>query len=535
MIATSLPASRGLYATRRDLRLDAAALAGLIILAAIVAFLRVKISVVPQEDAAMLLRYSQHVAEGHGIVWNVGDGPVDGATDFLFMLLVAAVKYFGAGLEKSCHIVGLVAHLLTVAVVYMAVRRWGPRGRAFPMLAAAYIALGPGVGYIAAGFGTTLFGFAGALTGAAFLASLEHDDQRSAVRVFALSGVVLGLARPEGAFLALFLAIARLGLAASQRRIRIASDFLLIFGGLGSIYFLWHWIHFGHPFPNPLYIRATHGSHITSLRDATKSTAHLLLPLAPAWAAALRWGNRRRVVWFSVPLIAFVLLWIVISHSMNFLLRYQYPLLPLTCVLAGGLLRDIAAIQRTARLVLTPVALALGLWTVTSLHPGGLFGWRATLLRSGVPAARATNIPYQIATTLACFHGYTMVTHEAGILPLYSGWRAIDAWGLNDPVIARSGLTEAYLDQNHPALVSFIFYGTSDPKNSFGARWDQMITLLRRYVTRRGFTLAAAFGDSPNTGLMFYVDPHVERAPEIVDALRRINFATDLAPLPSAR
>jgi len=37
----------------------------------------------PEEDAAMLLRYSKHFAEGRGIVWNVGEPPVDGATDFL--------------------------------------------------------------------------------------------------------------------------------------------------------------------------------------------------------------------------------------------------------------------------------------------------------------------------------------------------------------------------------------------------------------------------------------------------------------------
>ena len=32
----------------------------------------------------MLLRYAEHLAAGHGIVWNLGDPPVDGATDFLY-------------------------------------------------------------------------------------------------------------------------------------------------------------------------------------------------------------------------------------------------------------------------------------------------------------------------------------------------------------------------------------------------------------------------------------------------------------------
>ena len=45
----------------------------------------VDFTIPPFEDAAMLMRYAQNFAGGHGIVWNIGEHPVDGATDFLFM------------------------------------------------------------------------------------------------------------------------------------------------------------------------------------------------------------------------------------------------------------------------------------------------------------------------------------------------------------------------------------------------------------------------------------------------------------------
>src|ERR1700678_4625821 len=48
--------------------------------------------IVPMEDASMLLRYSQNLARGHGIVWNVGEAPVEGATDFLYMLVVGVTS-----------------------------------------------------------------------------------------------------------------------------------------------------------------------------------------------------------------------------------------------------------------------------------------------------------------------------------------------------------------------------------------------------------------------------------------------------------
>ena len=49
----------------------------------------------PYEDAAMSMRYAQNVAEGHGIVWNIGEQPVAGSNDFLFIILVGGLKFIG--------------------------------------------------------------------------------------------------------------------------------------------------------------------------------------------------------------------------------------------------------------------------------------------------------------------------------------------------------------------------------------------------------------------------------------------------------
>ena len=45
---------------------------------------------------------------------------------------------------------------------------------------------------------------------------------------------------------------------------------------------------------------------------------------------------------------------------------------------------------------------------------------------------------------------------EAGQLPLYSEWRVVDTWGLNDPWIAHNGaITDSYLDRQKPHLIMF--------------------------------------------------------------------------------
>ena len=47
----------------------------------------------------------------------------------------------------------------------------------------------------------------------------------------------------------------------------------------------------------------------------------------------------------------------------------------------------------------------------------------------------------------------SMVTTEAGTLPYYSGWEAVDAWGLNTPTFAHRPITPADVEAAAPTLI----------------------------------------------------------------------------------
>jgi hypothetical protein len=118
----------------------------------------------PFEDAAMLMRYAEHLAQGRGIVWNVGEAPVDGATDFLFMTSAAALIKSGLSTGRAIRILGLAAHVLTVVLVY-GVNRWIWKAGVLPsLLTAMYLAVGTGLWYVAAYFGTPFFALFASLT-----------------------------------------------------------------------------------------------------------------------------------------------------------------------------------------------------------------------------------------------------------------------------------------------------------------------------------------------------------------------------------
>jgi len=77
---------------------------------------------VPFEDAAMLLRYAQHLADVHGFIWNIDEAPVDGATDFLLTVVVAGLTVLGAPVEVAARFIAMVGWLATIAVVYFTAR-----------------------------------------------------------------------------------------------------------------------------------------------------------------------------------------------------------------------------------------------------------------------------------------------------------------------------------------------------------------------------------------------------------------------------
>jgi len=108
----------------RFLKSDLMVLIFLSVFISFIAFEFVDFTIAPFEDAAMLMRYSDHFAHGYGIVWNIGEKPVDGATDFLFMFFLGLLVKVGIPLEFATQSIGFSSHVITVWIVYIASRKF---------------------------------------------------------------------------------------------------------------------------------------------------------------------------------------------------------------------------------------------------------------------------------------------------------------------------------------------------------------------------------------------------------------------------
>lgn len=507
------------------------------------AFTFIDFTIPPFEDAAMLMRYAQNLAGGHGIVWNIGEPPVDGATDFLFMVASAALIKLGFTVGQAVRGIGFASHLLTVLVVYWTNRRIHNGNVPLSFLSGLYLAVGTGLSYVSAYFGTPFFALAAASTWTLGLLLMKEENPRFWLSLaFALSGLVTGLIRPEGVILASLMLFSVIVMRMSEgplsiwerARVRGVFSIIVIFGAvflvLGGAYFLWRWNYFGYPLPNPFYKKGDEGWKWDSFQHSLLNALRLCLPMVFAFILGFRSKETTKTaIAYLIPILGFAIAFGLISDEMNYGARFQYAIVPIALMswipLVSGIkfdwLNQLSAKERGAYLV-AGVALFAGLIYYSWFQNCFLALYQQSCDR---PYERDGRL--EMAQMLADYRGkgYVIATTEAGLIPYYSGWTAIDTWGLNDPFIAHNGsITVEYLDKYKPHIIMFHdYYSPLVPPKlteaNLAQRWFSMTILLKTYAEENGYVLAAVFGDSPYDTHYFYVRPDFEDSKNLIERI----------------
>jgi hypothetical protein len=214
-------------------------------------------------------------------------------------------------------------------------------------------------------------------------------------------------------------------------------------------------------------------------------------------------------------------MWVLLSNENNHFYRFQYAVVPLVLMTVPALANGITIVLGTpgpdlrarvsplrfrVALTLSAVLATLG----TMLYSSHIFdyysateqGMRTFALRLQPLAAR----------------GYTMAVTEAGALPLYSQWNAIDALGLNDAWIAHHHyLDRDYLDRTHPELIMVHidsnFPGEFAPGGLTHLPTERNVfynaEFLNYYAASHGYTLAAIWGSDPCNLHLYWVQPNI--------------------------
>lgn len=150
------------------------------------------------DDAFISYRYAQNLVAGDGLVFNVGEA-VEGYSNFLWTLLLAAAQLLGVSPEQSSVALGLLSYAAILGVLGWGSARAAGDGAWLPVGALCYAGVLHGRIFATSGLETSLF--TALLTGGA-LALVEARGQRG----YALAGLLAALGlltRPEGGLLVL--------------------------------------------------------------------------------------------------------------------------------------------------------------------------------------------------------------------------------------------------------------------------------------------------------------------------------------------
>jgi hypothetical protein len=494
--------------------------------------------ILPMEDASMLLRYSQNVARGHGIVWNVGEHPVEGATDFLYMLLIGVVsRVTKADVRLVAEVILFVSHVASVLLLYVGLRRLY---RAPTLLAVGFsVLLGAGIGYhyVDTAFSAPFYALFALATWYVGTVCIQTGVTWQRAAWFGVLGFITGLIRPDGVILAgLMLCSTLYGVQTgwAERR-RLIVCFVGIFAVFGGAYFAWRLHYFGYAFPNPFYIKRTGGPQPVLLKLSSRAMVEMLLPVLPfvAFGVRSRAALRQLTIWL-ITVAPFTAVWMFISGDNNHFSRFQYVMVPLSMLALGGLAAEWWHEQETtpadgsrARALRVPLGGVLAVMVVGGVYYNmHLYLPRPPFSNRGAQDLAARLKPY-------ASKNYSMVMTEAGDLPFYSEWRAVDAIGLNDAYVAHHDhqLSDAYLDSYHPEIIMYRVWGEGLSVGEFRMQLgqgdvatDNVLTkvdgMLDHYARKHGYVLAAVLGARHCVADTYWVRSDFEDRDAILSAIR---------------
>jgi hypothetical protein len=412
----------------------------------------------PSEDAFILFKYVENFVHGFGIVYYPGGPHAEGATDFLWFLILSGLRIAGVDVAVAACLVGAAGAWVACYLCCELVRRSKLSGP----IAFVFGCLGLGVVYVnsvIAGY----FGFSAMFYASAFLAlaCLVTWGERAIVWVPPLA-LAVALIRPDGVVPCVLFGV--LGFVRACRFglwLRYAAWSSVVLG-TGAAYYAWRLDYFGLPLPLPLYVKSRQTPELTAwrmiastieipfawIRNSPELEAMSLGTIVLlAFSAARRWKD---VLWCAVLFSPFL----VHSVMMGFATQMQ---------------NVVGRFQAPERLALYFVLL----WC-------GIRAWQATdraALRAMVLAGCIGPMAFEVGTACATLSTYesarpyvddfapefgrllgpdrVIALTEAGRLCYWTKARVEDTIGLNTPRTALAPPDLHYFEQLSPDVLMF--------------------------------------------------------------------------------
>jgi arabinofuranosyltransferase len=409
------------------------------------------------DDAMISMRYAKHLAQGHGLTWNIGEAPVEGFTNLGWTLYMGFLHLFSIPASKISLVVMLTSVIILLAniyVVYRITETLLPDSKYAPLLAA----------FITAFYFPLIFwslrgmevGLLTLLVDLSILLAISKDKTTLVSIVLALAILVRIDAIIPAALIVLYLFI-------KNKRSAIIPAISVIVTTIAIL--LFQKIYFGDFLPTTYYQKVTGFATLERIRHgiivfnqfATRDTLFLFLfSLAGLFYYKLQ-RNREALLLLGIFLAQCAYSIYIggdyaepeTNAANRFVTQGMPALFILFSWITSRALSDLTTAQPRSALSnpkLNPaISLALIILLIISGEPWFSYSIdNAPLLKADI---RRVKLGLHIAENTS--PEAVIAVHAAGQIPYYSERTTIDLLGLNDPVVAKGlGHGEFYPGHN---------------------------------------------------------------------------------------
>lgn len=412
------------------------------------------------DDAYISLVYARNLIQGHGLSWNIGDN-VEGYSNFLFVILCAALGFLGMDLVLASKLLGFAGFfaLLAIAARYTA---WhAPSPPAYRHKVARALCVGlmassvPLVAWCLGGLESTLYAafvFAGVCISCAMLRGIPG------IRLPMLGGLCFALAsltRPDGAIFTAYTlaALSCFWLAGRQKRLSLAqlASMGLVFAAIFITYNIWRHAYFGEWLPNTYYAKAyaVDRDYIVTLGMRYLISYMVVPPFLPLVALLLfitAWRGRvlSAASWYLSGFLALGAAYVVhVGGDWMPYGRFIVPFIPVMVLLIYHCGMELMPTQEKMFRDLCGALLAFSFlqFAIVEKDKNQTVGTISSLI---VKDHIEKNWP----------EGSLIALNPAGYFPYIApGYRYLDMLGLTDKVIARRAITAEMIKKlDKPAI-----------------------------------------------------------------------------------
>lgn len=394
----------------------------------IITFILSNLEKPPQHDDAYIsYRYARNLANGHGLVYNIGER-VEGFTNMLWTLLIAGGIFIGLDAPHFSHLLSLLASSVFLATSF------GFAYRVFPSWYALIVPLltfcsAPFIVWSISGMETPLYA---ALVVGAFWTAYEGK--------WRWSGFLAGLCfwtRPDGGLVGLIiLAVAFVQCEDRKKWLAAVSIWLVFLGSLTMFRF----VYYGSLVPNTFHAKV---GGIPWSRGVNYIKAFYIA--GPVFLLPLTFlGLKNRKMWpvslFLLCQTAYVML---IGGDAFFYGRFLLPLIPLLFIVGIS-----ASRQFKPQIRIVTWACVIVLWCLFTEHIPGLK--THALERAINHRDRMEKVNARFARLSERFSG-PVASAGIGVLGYYCDFRILDMVGLISPQVAQRKPVKRFSIPGHQA------------------------------------------------------------------------------------